>query len=51
VELPLPQEPAGFMANGTNPRMIPRDNSDQRNNSNSTGSSINDMTMSHYFSR
>ncbi|XP_045815187.1 putative receptor-like protein kinase At4g00960 [Trifolium pratense] len=55
VELPLPQEPAGFMGNGTNPSMIPRDKSDQHNNSNSnsntTGSSINDMTMSHYFSR
>jgi hypothetical protein len=51
VELPLPQEPAGFMGNGMNPIMLPNDNSNQRNNSNTTGSSINDTTMSHYFSR
>ncbi|WJX54574.1 hypothetical protein P8452_40443 [Trifolium repens] len=51
VELPIPQEPAGFMGNGTNPSIIPRDNSVQHNNSNTTGSSINDMTMSHYLSR
>lgn len=50
VELPLPQEPGGFMGNRTN--QIPRDNiSDQRNNSNTTGSSVNDITMNNSFPR
>ncbi|XP_045815186.1 cysteine-rich receptor-like protein kinase 10 [Trifolium pratense] len=40
VELPLPQEPARFMANGTDPSMIPRVNS-----------SVDDMTMSLTFPR
>jgi hypothetical protein len=41
VDLPLPQEPAGFMGNnGMNPSIIPRDSS-----------SINDVTMSHFSPR
>ena len=49
VELPMPQEPGGFMGNRN---QIPRDNiSDQRNNSNTTGSSVNDMTMNNSFPR
>jgi hypothetical protein len=51
AELPLPQEPAGFMGNRTNTSMISRDNSNLPNNSNTAGSSINDMTMSHSFPR